>query len=222
MIRRMGQLAAFTAGWALALFSSAGTFRWPRAWIYIALSLLGMAATAPILRRRNPGLIEARGKWHKDTKPFDKVFLAIYLPLVFALAVVAGLDAVRFRWAPLPLSTLYPGAALYAIATAWISWAMVMNPYLEQTVRIQHDRGHRVIDAGPYRFVRHPMYAGLIACYAAMPPILGSGWAFAVSAAVTAALLWRTVREDRTLREELPGYNEYASRTRYRLLPGVW
>jgi protein-S-isoprenylcysteine O-methyltransferase Ste14 len=135
---------------------------------------------------------------------------------------VAGLDAVRFGWAPLPLWAIYPGLVLFAVGASLVTWCASVNPHLERTVRIQTDREHRVITEGPYRFLRHPMYAGVILGNLAAPLILGSSWAFAVAFYDIALFTWRAALEDRTLRAELPGYAEFAQQTRYRLLPGLW
>jgi protein-S-isoprenylcysteine O-methyltransferase Ste14 len=100
---------------------------------------------------------------------------------------------------------------------------MLVNPHFEKTVRIQRDRSHKVIDAGPYRIVRHPGYACVIPGFVLCPPlVLGSWWSFVPALAAVIVLVIRTALEDRTLRNELPGYKEYAQRVRYRLLPGVW
>ena len=178
--------------------------------------------TMAIVLRTNPEVIAARATRHADTKRFDKVFVALYSPLVFVLPLVAGLDAVRFRWSSLPFATLYAGAVLYVLGTIPAAWAIAVNPYLEQTVRIQTDRGHRVITVGPYRFVRHPLYVGVMLANLAAPLLLGSLWAYVPAAVTVLLFIWRTALEDRTLRKELAGYSEYAQRTRYRLFPGVW
>jgi protein-S-isoprenylcysteine O-methyltransferase Ste14 len=182
-----------------------------------------MAAVGLIVRRFNAPLMEARAKWRReDTKRFDKVFLAVFLPLTFIQPAVAGLDAVRFGWSSMPFGLMYAGAVLFALAMVLIAWTMAVNRYAETSVRIQTDRGHTVIASGPYRAVRHPMYVGAILMYVATPLILGSVWALAVSGLMIVLFIWRTALEDRTLRRELSGYEAYAARTRYRLLPGLW
>jgi protein-S-isoprenylcysteine O-methyltransferase Ste14 len=221
--KRLIQTLMFTAIWLAALFGSAGTFDWTRGWTYAALYVGGMGALGAIIRKTNPDLIEARAKIRrKDTKAFDKVFLAIFLPLTLVQPAVAGLDAVRFHWSSMPDEFLYVGTALLLPAMALIGWTMAVNRYAETTVRIQTDRGHTVVDRGPYRFVRHPMYVGAMVMYVATALILGSFWALAVAGVIVLLFIWRTAMEDLTLRRELAGYEEYAARTRYRLLPGVW
>jgi protein-S-isoprenylcysteine O-methyltransferase Ste14 len=222
LFKRLVQVAGFLLAWGIVLFLCAGRLDWMRGWICIALYLAALAGTATAALRLNPAIIAARGRWHRDTKRFDKVYVALSAPLAFLLPAVAGLDAGRFGRTSLPQWTLYGGALLFLFGGVIVGWTMAVNPYLETTVRIQSDRGHKVITSGPYRFVRHPMYAGGLLQLAAVPLVLGSAWAFAVAGASAALLLWRTLLEDRTLVRELPGYREYASGTRYRLLPRIW
>jgi protein-S-isoprenylcysteine O-methyltransferase Ste14 len=99
---------------------------------------------------------------------------------------------------------------------------MLTNEFFSRDVRIQEDRGHAVVSDGPYRLVRHPGYAGFIVATLATPLVLGSLWALIPAALATAGLVVRTALEDRTLKEELDGYREFAQQTRYRLLPGIW
>jgi len=207
-----------------SLFIAAGRLDWLRGWIWASFFVVGIAAIGLIVRRRNPQVLEARSKWRapQDTKRFDKIFLAVYLPLVLIHPAIAGLDACRYRWTSIPFAFVYPGVLLLYGALALIVWALVVNPFAEASVRIQSDRGQTAITAGPYRLVRHPMYVGMIVMYVANSLILGSVWALGLSAVLAALVIWRTAQEDRTLRDELIGYQNYAARTRYRLLPGVW
>jgi protein-S-isoprenylcysteine O-methyltransferase Ste14 len=222
-VRRLLRMAASPALWIAALFGGAGRLDWVRGWIAVALYIAGMAAAGLVVHRLNAPVMEARAKWrHKDTKRFDKLFLGVYLPLVFVQPALAGIDVVRFHWSALPLWLAYAGSVLFALALALIAWTLAVNQYAESSVRIQTDRGHSVVDSGPYRTVRHPMYVGAILMYLATPLILGSVWALALTAIMIALFIWRTALEDRTLRRELTGYEEYAARTPYRLLPGVW
>ena len=109
-----------------------------------------------------------------------------------------------------------------ALAGALIFWALATNTYLSRMAHIQDDRGQVVVTAGPYRFVRHPMYLGVILLFLSMPVALGSWWALLLGAVIGLIFLLRTAKEDRMLRDELPGYPEYAGRVRYRLVPGIW
>lgn len=206
-----------------ALFGGAGTWNWLRGWIYLAAYLILMAGASVVVRRTNPDLFEARANWRRrDTKRFDKFFLAVFLPLTYAMPAIASLDNMRFGWWPIPFVAVYPGLLLLALSIALITWVMAVNRFAESTVRIQTDRGHTVVTTGPYRFVRHPMYVGACLMFLATPLILGSMWAMAFSLVLAILFIARTALEDRTLRRELAGYEAYAARTRYRLVPGVW
>lgn len=211
------------AWWLLALFGGAGQLTWTRGWICTVLYLGGMNVSRAVLKKISPALLENReAAIRKDTKPFDKIFLRAFLSLIAILPLIAGLDVVRFHWTSMQLWAIYPGIVFFAASLALITWTLAMNPHAESSVRIQEDRGHTVISSGPYRFVRHPMYVGLIFLHASMALILGSIWTLIVAALITVLFLWRTALEDRTLRRELPGYEAYTSITRYRLMPGIW
>lgn len=222
-VRLAGRAILIIGWWCGALFGGAGTLTWVRGWICTALYLGGMIAVRAVIRSVNPALLERRDAGiHSRTKDFDKAFLCAFLPLAIALPAVAGLDAVRFGWSPMPSWTLYPGVGLFLLSTGLIAWVMVSNPHAETTVRIQSERGHRVIAGGPYRMVRHPMYVGLILLYLSQALILGSAWALLIAIAVAGLFFWRTGREDQLLRSELQGYEEFSSSTRFRLIPGLW
>jgi protein-S-isoprenylcysteine O-methyltransferase Ste14 len=209
----------------LALFLSAGTLRWWEGWVYVGISLLSAAIFAFFMLRLNPGVIAERGQaaaaggW----KRWDKIIgLVVTLIYFIGLLVVAGLDE-RFGWTgPLVLATQMVAIAIYATGSALFGWAMISNAFFSTAVRIQDDRGQTVCDRGPYRFVRHPGYVGFILQALAAPVMFGSLWALIPGVLSALLLVVRTALEDRTLQLELGGYAEYATRVRYRLLPGVW
>jgi protein-S-isoprenylcysteine O-methyltransferase Ste14 len=130
---------------------------------------------------------------------------------------------VRFGWSgnvPLPV---YPTAAfVWVLGFALISWAMASNRFFSTVVRIQQEREHAVVTAGPYQYVRHPGYVGFTVMMLVTPLLLGSWWALIPVACAIVVIIVRTALEDRTLQTELAGYSDYAQRVRYRLLPGVW
>lgn len=215
--------AVFIVLWMSTLFLSAGTVHWARGWVFAIVYCGSIAIVVLAVHHWNPDLMVARLKLrHKDTKAFDKVFLFVHLSLTGVLPGIAGLDTVRFHWSSMPAWIEAPAIILFLLALALIAWALKENPWAEQTVRIQMDRGHYVACSGPYRVVRHPMYVGAVAMYPAIAGMLGSMVALAIAGLVAIAFVWRTAREDRTLRRELPGYEAYASATKYRLLPGIW
>jgi protein-S-isoprenylcysteine O-methyltransferase Ste14 len=218
------QVGAFFLWWIGSLFLAAGRLDWVRGWISVALVVVAMPAVGLIIQRYNAPVLEARSKWRhqKDTARFDKIFLGIYGPLISILPALAGLDAGRYHWTSLPFGFVYVGSILFASAMALITWVMVVNPFAEKTVRIQTDRGQTVITSGPYRYVRHPMYVGLTLLFVSTALVWGSVWALRLDAVMAVVLIWRTALEDRTLRQKLAGYEQYAAVTRYRLLPGLW
>ena len=222
MVKRFAQLTAFTMIWGVLCFVSAGTLDWLRAWIYVALMVSGFLLSAVVVFKINPQVIAERGKIHADAKSIDKIIIAVYSLLLLATPIVAGFDAERFRWTSMPFAYVYLGTVLYAVSLIPPVWAMAVNPYLETAVRLQQDRGQFAITSGPYRFVRHPMYVGVILNQFATPLVLGSMWAYVPSLVIAALFVVRTALEDRTLLNELPGYTEFAKHTRYRLLRGVW
>jgi len=220
-IRRIAQVLVSVLLIGALLFLSAGRFDWLWAWLFIACWLLLMLVSA-IVMRKSPDLINERGRRAENIKGWDKVLMGIYSLVLFTAPVVAGLDAVRFEWSAMPLALHVIGGVLLIPAMIMPLWAMSTNAYLSTMVRIQDDRGHQAVTTGPYQYVRHPMYVGTIFFGLSIPLFLGSWWTFVPCGLIVVLFIIRTALEDKTLREELPGYAEYARRVRYRLLPGVW
>lgn len=207
----------------LLLFGVAGRWNWPAAWVYMALLVTGGIAAGVVFARFQPGLAAERSARWRDGKPWDRPFLlvvGVVGPAVVQL--VCGLDK-RFGWSPVPVTALQVTATAVFVAGIGITaWAMAVNPFFSAAVRIQTDRGHVVVADGPYRFVRHPGYAGLVLATLAGPVLLGTLWGLVPAGLLLVALAIRTVLEDRTLRAELPGYAAYAARVRKRLVPSLW
>jgi protein-S-isoprenylcysteine O-methyltransferase Ste14 len=224
--RTLARLIRTTAGsavYAAIAFLGAGRIDWMRGWIYAAVFVGVSVAGALIVQCANPELLEERAKGiRKDTKSFDRAFYRMFLPLVLIYPLLAGVDGARFSWAPLPLWTVIPGALLFVMGSVLGTWTMIANSFAESTVRIQDERGHTVVTEGPYRIVRHPMYVGTVIGLPGTALMLGSGWALVPMALIMALFVWRTALEDRALRRELAGYEDYAKITRYRLAPGIW
>ena len=130
--------------------------------------------------------------------------------------------SVANAWSSAPAWHWPVGLVVFVAGSALLIASMVVNPFFEKTVRIQAERGHRVIDTGPYAFVRHPGYVGFLAWIVSAPLLLGSVWAWVPALLGVVGVVVRTALEDRTLRRELTGYDEYARRVPFRLIPGVW
>jgi len=221
-VKRIVQVLVTGIVIGIVLFVSAGRLDWPMAWVYVGIYFAGVLVNGIVLGRRDPEVINERGRGLRGTKSWDKVWVAISAPLPLIMLAVAGLDAGRFGWSLMPLPLAVAGLVTLVLGDAVIAWAMSANTYFSTTVRIQDDRGHQVMTSGPYRFVRHPGYVGMILIYLGAPIMLGSWWALIPGGLNAVAFIVRTALEDRTLQEELGGYSDYAGRVRYRLLPGVW
>jgi len=202
-----------------------GDFGWWQAWVYSVL----IVTTGPVGRiwaeRRHPGLLAERQDMEKiqGAKAWDKVLAPLMaLSVSFPLVIVAGLDH-RFGWSPeFPLWLIVLGFLLVSLGYAFAAWALIENRFFSSVVRIQLDRGHVVCDSGPYRVVRHPGYAGNVLALPGMVLALSSIWTLIPAAVALVIAVIRTVLEDQTLQDELPGYRDYAGHVHYRLIPGVF
>ena len=207
---------------ALVLFVPAGTWRWPAAWVFIGLYLAFAIPVGIWLLRTNPALLARRFDWGKRApKKWDRLLMAAYIPVYVAVYVLAGLDF-RYGWSDVP--TVLRAVAFVPVGAFYVLLALVLreNAFLSRVVEVHPEAGHHVITTGPYAAVRHPMYAGYIVWLLATPVALGSVPALAPAGLVAAGIVVRTVLEDQTLHTELPGYPEYASKVRWRLLPRVF
>jgi protein-S-isoprenylcysteine O-methyltransferase Ste14 len=209
----------------LVIWACGGDTGWWQAWIYSGIIFLAGVGGRVWADRRHPGMQVERTKFVRaqDVKRWDKI-LAPLMAVSFAypLYIVAGLDH-RFGWSvKFPLWLNIFGLILCALGYGFAIWALVENRFFTSTVRIQTERGHAVCDAGPYRFVRHPGYAGNLLSLAGIVLALSSLWTLVPAAAALIIAMARTELEDRTLQEELQGYREYAQRVRYRLVPGIY
>ncbi len=223
--RELFSFIVVTLVYALFPLLIVGRWDWWPGWAYAGLMILSTIASRAIAFRKNPGILAERAHSleNKDAKEWDKKlvpFAAMLGPI--SLLIVSGLEA-RFTWTPV-LANWIPLTALAALILALLfgNWAFLENQFFSGTVRIQTERGHYVIDTGPYHYVRHPGYASAIWTYIAMPLLFGSLWGLIPAIITTALFVLRTALEDKTLQEELPGYKEYTRRTKYRLMPGIW
>jgi len=203
-------------------FSCAGTVDLPRAWIYFAIFFAYSTGGSIFFLKYNPELMYYRNQWSKQAKKWDRVLTPFAVMVgVHLQAIVMGLD-VRYGWMHIDAAWLLPGWAMWMMAMAISFWAMYKNEHFEATVRIQEDRNHRVITAGPYQFIRHPGYLGFILILFAIPLIIGAGAGLINAGLSTLLILVRTSKEDSTLKNELSGYLEYAGKVRFRIIPGIW
>jgi protein-S-isoprenylcysteine O-methyltransferase Ste14 len=217
---------AYAIGIPLALlilvFLPAGSIGWVSGWIFIVVVVLAFSASALVLARVNPVIYRARSRFQAGTKAWDKKLLLIMLPAMVAILPIGALDAGRLHWSKVPPWVVLLGYAAMIGAIAVTTWAQAVNPFFEPGVRIQSERHQRVIDTGPYRFVRHPGYIAAILLFFGMALALASWWALVPALIAAVLLVVRTSWEDRLLQSELPGYADFAGRTRFRLFPGIW
>lgn len=210
---------------ALSAFLISGRWNWWEAWVMLGLSLAATLISRGIVIVKHPDLAAERSQYSekKGIQEWDRKLMpivAIYGPLL--TWIVAGLDKKLGGTAPLPLALELIAMLVVGLGYAFSSWALVANTFFAAVVRIQKERGHTVITDGPYRFVRHPGYSGSLVSSLAAPFAFGAIWALIPAGLTIFVLIIRTLLEDRFLQEELPGYREYAQKTRYRLLPGIW
>jgi protein-S-isoprenylcysteine O-methyltransferase Ste14 len=209
----------------LALFVPAGTLNWPMGWALIGVYLTWTVATALLMIPRCPELLIERMARRKDAKGWDVALMSGIGLLTLAKYIVAGLDF-RNEWTPklwsVPVALQIVALIVTVLGYLLTTWAMTVNAYFSKVVRIQDDRGHSVATGGPYQLVRHPGYLGTLVFEIATPFLLGSLWALIPGIVSAMLFIVRTALEDKTLREELAGYEAYAEQVRHRLIPGVW
>src|SRR5215213_1952939 len=218
------RIILLAVGFGLVLFLSAGTLAWPAGWAYLVL-LFGFVIGITIwLSRFNPELLEERmsGIGKPDQKRWDKVFLAVLLPIFFGWYVVMALDGVRFHWSQMPQWLQWIGAGILLGSFYVMYLTFRENTYLSPAVRIQTDRGQTVVSTGPYRHVRHPLYTGFILFTLGTALLLGSAYGLLGALVLNAFIAWRAAREEQVLQRELAGYSEYMTRVRYRFFPYLW
>jgi protein-S-isoprenylcysteine O-methyltransferase Ste14 len=209
-------------GLVSGLFLAAGTPAWLPGWLYIAAVVAAVAGMRVFVSRRNPGLFARRARVGPGTPAWDKAWNLVFWVLMLAVLVTGALDSGRHHWTDLSIGWWPVGLVGMAASMVLSTWAMSVNPFFEGTVRIQAESGHKVVDAGPYAYIRHPGYVGLAALALSTPLMLLSCWAFVPATAATFWLVLRTFLEDRFLSTRLDGYREYANRVRFRLVPRVW
>jgi len=203
------------------LFWIAGTVKWWNAWVFFLFMVVVGASTSRLINN-SPGLAEERRTAAAKAQPWDLNLVRLINIAMPAMLIFAALD-VRFRWSPaVPMAVSMAALAAMILAAMLTYRAMASNVFFSSHVRIQKDRGHTVMSAGPYRVVRHPGYTGAALFNLFVPLALGS-WISSVPGFAAAVLLvYRTVKEDHLLMRKLPGYSTYAQQVRYRLIPGVW
>jgi protein-S-isoprenylcysteine O-methyltransferase Ste14 len=219
----VGQLVYLFLFFALPLFLSAGTIAWLAGWIYLVLFFSFTFALTSWLFRHNPDLLKERMTiTRSDQKAWDKVGMALMYVVFLAWLVLMPLDAVRFHWSQVPIWLQVVGAIVLLCSFYLFFATFRENSYLSPMVRIQNDRGQMVVSTGPYHYVRHPMYVAALLFMLGTALLLGSELGLLVILIFAGLIAGRAVLEERTLQQELQGYDAYMTQVKYRLIPHVW
>jgi protein-S-isoprenylcysteine O-methyltransferase Ste14 len=220
LLEVLGEFAVFGA----LLFVCAGTLLWPAGWAFMALFFGFAFAIVLWLAREEPELLAERmsSPIQRGQPLWDKVFVAAVLVLFVLWLIVMPLDAVRFGWSEVPDWIQLMGALGVVLSFYIMFLTFRENAYLALVVKVQQERGQSVVSTGPYRYVRHPMYASMFLFFPASALLLGSWWGLLLCAVLLGLLVWRIPLEERMLENGLAGYDEYERDVRYRLIPRVW
>ncbi|MCK1681154.1 isoprenylcysteine carboxylmethyltransferase family protein [Bradyrhizobium sp. 147] len=210
-------------GMGALLFASAGTWHWPSAWVLLATSALLGPLCGWWLYRIDPALLAERLRpvLQRDQPVADKIFVTVFVITMLAWLALIGFDR-RIGSSEMPVAFQVLGLVLFLASTLFTMWVFRENSFAAPVVKLQAERAQRVISTGPYAHVRHPMYSGMILFFTGVPLLLGSWWGLAMLPLFAALFAVRIGIEERTLRDGLPGYADYAARVRYRLVPGLW
>jgi protein-S-isoprenylcysteine O-methyltransferase Ste14 len=206
---------------AALVFIPAGTLDYWQAWLFIAVFVCASGASTVYLAIRDPKLLERRIRVgpRAEKEPAQKIIMVFAMAGFIAMLVFPALDH-RFGWSPVPASVSLLGDALIALGFLFIFFVFTENSYGASTIQIAE--GQTVISTGPYALVRHPMYAGGLVMWVGIPLALGSWWGLFVVLLMLPVLIWRLLDEERFLRQSLPGYAQYQTKVKYRLLPFIW
>ena len=214
-------LAVLAVAMALLLFVPAGTAHYWQAWMYLFLFIGASALTTLFLMKRDPALLERRMSAGPiaEKRPAQKIIMLFTSLGFIALLVVPALDH-RYRWTTVPPGVVAVGDALVIIGCLLIARVYRENTFTSATIQVVESQ--RVISTGPYALVRHPMYASAFLYLVGTPLALGSYWGLAPIAVMVPFLIWRLLDEERLLARQLPGYADYRTQVRHRLVPFVW
>ncbi len=205
------------------LFAATGSISWWNGWVFLAVYLETVILVTVLVFWNDPDLVQERKQAGRKAKSWDKKLLPVLAGILPLLEILlAGFDKRVHFTVPLPLAVPLVSLVIMITASLWTLWAMRSNPFFSSHVRIQDDRNQVVISHGPYRFVRHPGYTGAILTNISVALLLESCLALIAGVGVAILFVFRTYKEDKTLQGELPGYQEYTRKVKFRLAPFIW
>jgi len=211
-------LAVFASIW----FAIAGRVTWWQGWAFLLTVTLYVSALVWRLAKTDPELVRERAASSEKAEPWDRRLMQAYTVVLLVLLVLIALDSGRFGWSSVSPGFQVAGWLLVVLAGVMVWHVMMTNAYLSSYARLQEDRHQTVVQRGAYRWIRHPMYLAIIVAFLGIPLALGSWWGMIPAFLIAVLFVYRTYREDLMLMGGLDGYAEYASRVRFRLLPGIW
>jgi len=203
----------------------AGDWRWPEGWFYSIVFYVMCTANLLYLYFKDPALLKERfgSPVQKEQKPWDKVVLILFFLEFLIWFAIMPLDARRFHWSPVfPLWTRITGGLLLILAMVLLFEAMRENTFAAPVVKMQKERGQKVISTGLYGIIRHPMYAGAVLLFISTPLLLGSVYGLAIGFLLIVTIAARSVGEEAMLRQELEGYSDYMNKVKWRIIPFVF
>jgi protein-S-isoprenylcysteine O-methyltransferase Ste14 len=202
----------------LLLFLPAGSLYYWEAWVYCGMLFIPMIISSYYLVFRDPEFLERRMKTEEKEKA-QKIVQFLSGLLFTSVFVISGLDY-RFEWSNVPLALVIISDVLVLGGFLYVFRVFQENRYAARTIEVEE--GQTVISSGPYAVVRHPMYLSVIPMYLFTPLALGSYWALVPALPLIATLILRILNEEVVLLRDLPGYDDYRHKVRWRLIPGVW
>lgn len=219
--RALGGVAQFLVGLAILLFVPTWTLAYWQAWGFLAVFSTAVLSITLYLMRKDPALLERRMKAGPGAeKEASQKIIQLIAAMAFVAAILVPAIDHRLGWSAVPPSAVVAGDLLVAIGMLVTFLVFKANSFASAIIDV--GAGQRLVSTGPYGVVRHPMYAGALIMMLGVPPALGSWWGLLASLAMTLAMIWRLLDEERVLAKSLPGYAGYRDKVRYRLVPYFW
>jgi protein-S-isoprenylcysteine O-methyltransferase Ste14 len=196
----------------------AGTFNYWQVYLYFTVLVVPMIFVLIYFLKKDPRFLERRTRTAEKVKE-QKLIQLLNLPVFISAFIVPGLDR-RFGWSDIPVEVIIATDIVILCGYIFIFLVFRQNSYASRI--IETESSQKVISTGLYSVVRHPMYLGVMIMYLPTPLALGSYWGLIPMALLPVTLVLRILNEEKILRESLGGYNEYCTKTRYRLIPYIW